>query len=39
MMHGKGTMTLPDGRMYQGSYVNDKKNGFGTYSWPDGKRY
>ena len=34
-MHGEGTYKWPDGRMYKGSYLNDKKDGFGVYSYPD----
>jgi hypothetical protein len=29
----------PDGRRYEGDYIDDKKEGFGIYLWPDGKRY
>ena len=29
----------PDGRKYDGDYVDDQKEGFGIYFWPDGKRY
>jgi len=38
-MHGEGTYKWPDGRMYHGSYVNDKKDGFGVYIWVDGRAY
>jgi hypothetical protein len=38
-MHGKGKLSLPDGRVYDGDYVLDKKEGFGTFTWPDGRKY
>ena len=38
-MHGKGTYKWLDGRMYHGSYQNDKKHGFGVYQWADGRAY
>jgi hypothetical protein len=38
-MHGNGVFTWPDGRRYEGSYVQDKKQGHGTFEWPDGKKY
>ncbi|KAF4657269.1 hypothetical protein FOL47_008531 [Perkinsus chesapeaki] len=25
--------------VYQGQYVNDKKEGYGTFEWPDGRKY
>jgi len=39
MMHGEGTYKWLDGRMYHGSYNNDKKDGFGVYVWADGRAY
>lgn len=38
-MHGKGIYTYSDGRKYEGSYYNDKKQGFGVYKWSDGRIY
>ena len=38
-MHGHGIFTWPDGRIYTGNYVEDKKHGFGKFVWPDGKVY
>jgi hypothetical protein len=38
-MHGKGTYVWPDGRKYQGDYINDKKDGHGYYEFGDGRRY
>ena len=25
--------------MYEGNYVDDKKEGHGTFHWPDGRKY
>lgn len=36
-MHGKGVYTWKDGRVYDGEYVEDKKNGYGVYRWADGR--
>lgn len=30
-MHGQGKIMWKDGRVYEGSYKHDKKNGFGIY--------
>ena len=38
-MHGSGIYTWQDGRRYEGSYINDKKEGQGTYTWADGRMY
>jgi hypothetical protein len=38
-MHGKGTFSWPDGRKYEGEYINDKKHGFGTFTFKDGRIY
>lgn len=35
-MHGKGVFTWPDGRRFEGFYINDKKHGDGLFTWPDG---
>ena len=32
-MHGVGKFSWPDGRVYQGGYFHDKKQGFGTFYW------
>ena len=29
----------PDGRSYEGQYLEDKKHGIGTFTWPDGRKY
>lgn len=36
-MHGKGIYKWKDGRMYDGEYAEDKKNGYGVYVWADGR--
>lgn len=28
-MHGKGKLQWPDGKSYEGEYLNDRKHGFG----------
>jgi hypothetical protein len=38
-MEGLGIFTWPDGRKYDGEYVNDLKEGYGIFDWPSGKRY
>jgi hypothetical protein len=32
-MHGKGKFTWPDGRSYIGEYCEDKKHGYGVFTW------
>jgi len=38
-MHGRGSFRWPDGRHYEGQYVDDKKEGQGVFEWPDGRKY
>ena len=38
-MEGSGIYTWPDGRKYEGEYINDKKEGHGIFFWPDGRKY
>lgn len=38
-MHGQGHYKWPDGRQYEGRYVDDKKDGYGIYNYPDGRCY
>ena len=38
-MHGRGVFTWPDGRNYEGDYVEDKKEGQGAFTWPDGRKF
>jgi hypothetical protein len=32
-MSGHGVYKWQDGRMYEGSYLLDKKEGYGEYTW------
>ena len=34
--HGKGVKTWPNGDRYEGEFVDDGKQGFGTYQWGSG---
>lgn len=36
-MEGKGKLILSNQSIYEGKFRNGKKNGYGTYTWPDGK--
>ena len=38
-MHGRGKYTWPDGRVYEGDYLNDQRHGNGVFTWPDGRTY
>jgi hypothetical protein len=38
-MNGYGRYEWPDGRVYEGDYVNDKKEGQGIFTRLDGKKY
>ena len=38
-MEGYGVYKGKDGKQYIGHYVNDRKEGEGEFTWPDGKRY
>ncbi len=38
-MNGEGEITFKDGRRYNGSFINDKKNGFGMMQYPNGNFY
>jgi len=38
-MHGKGVFSWPDGRKYEGEYLEDKKHGYGMFRWNDGRVY
>ena len=35
----QGVFTWPDGKRYEGDYVEDNKEGEGTFKWPDGRVY
>ncbi|CAM9281202.1 unnamed protein product [Sphacelaria rigidula] len=39
VMHGEGVMSFGSNATYRGSFVENKFNGFGTYTWPDGAVY
>ena len=39
LMHGYGTLTLPDGSKYQGFWKNGNREGFGTFTWANGDTY
>ena len=39
MIHGEGVYKWPDGRVYSGEYVKDKKHGFGKFVMSDGSKY
>jgi hypothetical protein len=32
-MDGEGVFTWTDGRVYKGGYKNDKKQGYGVFTW------
>ena len=38
-MNGKGVLVWPNGKMYEGGYLNDNREGFGRLTWPDGSVY
>ena len=35
-MNGKGMLVDSSGSRYVGDFVADKKDGYGTFTWPDG---
>ena len=35
--HGKGIYCYPNGDVYDGQWKNDKKHGFGQYTYGDGR--
>jgi hypothetical protein len=38
-MNGFGIFDWPDGRKYEGEYLDDKKHGKGTFRWADNRTY
>jgi hypothetical protein len=36
---GQGECVWKDGKSYKGEYADDKKNGYGVFTWASGKRY
>ena len=37
--HGRGKLTFPDGKIYEGAFEKDEINGYGTAYFPSGKKY
>jgi len=38
-MHGQGTLQWADGKLYEGTFKNDKREGHGKFTWKDGRIY
>ena len=38
-MDGKGLYTFANGKIYEGEFKNDLKEGYGVFKWPDGRIY
>lgn len=38
-MNGMGRYEWPDGKFYEGQFVNDKMHGKGVYNYGDGNLY
>ena len=38
-MEGKGVYLWPDGRRYEGDFLEDKRDGYGVLEWRDGRVY
>ena len=38
-MHGLGRYILKENKSYEGQFYEDKKHGYGIYTWPDGRVY
>ena len=38
-MEGQGAFKWPDGRKYEGDFLDDKKEGLGTLYRPNGGKY
>ena len=36
-LHGEGILIWKDKKKYSGQFVNDKREGKGTFSWTDGR--
>jgi hypothetical protein len=39
MLNGEGSYTYSDGSKYVGTYKDDKREGWGTFTWAGGKHY
>ena len=35
----KGVLTCPDGKKYEGNWIDNKMHGWGIYTWPEGCHY
>ena len=38
-MNGHGKYFLSDGRCYEGQFLDDQKEGFGIFKWPNGDKF
>jgi len=38
-MNGYGVLRWKDGKVYEGEFVNDKRDGKGNFVWADGRQY
>ena len=38
-MSGNGILKWPDGKVYEGAFLNDKREGQGKFQWADGRVY
>jgi hypothetical protein len=38
-MNGKGSFDWPDKKHFEGSYVDDRKEGYGEFFWSEAKYY
>ena len=38
-MHGQGTYSSEDGRIYDGEWIQNQRHGHGKFSWPNGDFY
>jgi len=38
-MEGKGIYEYSDGRIYEGYFEDNKRNGIGKFIWPDGREF
>ena len=38
-MHGKGLLTYENGNTYEGEFVKNRREGYGSFSWVNGKKF
>ena len=38
-MHGEGVLSWKDGKKYEGTFVEDRREGKGKFVWTDGRVY